>query len=49
VVGNGGGRAALGLAVPTEQSASQMFVGSPEVRTSYMIFEHSGIKSRQSE
>ena len=39
VVGNGGGRAALGLAVPTEQSASQMFVGSPEVRTSYMIFD----------
>jgi hypothetical protein len=37
VVGNGGGKASLGLAVPTEYSASQMFVGSPEVRTSYMI------------
>ncbi len=42
VVGNGGGKASLGLAVPTEQSASQMFVGTPDVRTSYMIYE-SGI------
>ena len=39
VVGNGGGKASLGLAVPTEQSASQMFVGSPDVRTSYMIYD----------
>jgi hypothetical protein len=39
VVGNGGGKASLGLAVPTEQSASQMFVGTPEVRTSYMIYD----------
>lgn len=39
VVGNGGGKANLGLAVPTEQSASQMFVGSPDVRTSYMIYD----------
>jgi hypothetical protein len=39
VVGNGGGKAALGLAVPTEQSASQMFVGTPDVRTSYMIYD----------
>ncbi|MFZ4396558.1 MAG: hypothetical protein ACOYOU_13125, partial [Kiritimatiellia bacterium] len=38
VVGNGGGKASLGLAVPTELSASQMFVGTPEVRTSYMIY-----------
>jgi hypothetical protein len=39
VVGNGGGKASLGLAVPTEQSASQMFMGSPDVRTSYMIYD----------
>jgi len=39
VVGNGGGRASLGLAVPTEDSASQMFIGSPDVRTSYMIYD----------
>ena len=39
VVGNCGGKASLGLAVPTEESASQMFVGSPDVRTSYMIYE----------
>ena len=28
-----------GLAVPTEDSASQMFVGTPDVRTSYMIYD----------
>jgi hypothetical protein len=39
VVGNGGDKASLGLAVPTEQSASQMFVGTPDVRTSYMIYD----------
>ena len=39
VVGNGGGKASLGLAVPTEESASQMFVGTPDVRTSYMIYD----------
>ncbi|MCX6998253.1 MAG: hypothetical protein NTV49_14510 [Kiritimatiellaeota bacterium] len=47
VVGNGGGpstgsgrgNANLGLAVPTEQSATQMFIGSPDVRTSYMIYD----------
>jgi hypothetical protein len=39
VVGTGGGKDSLGLAVPTEQSASQMFVGSPDVRTSYMIYD----------
>jgi len=41
VVGNGTGRSSgnLGLAVPTEQSASQMFLGSPEVKTSYMIYD----------
>ena len=39
VVGNGGGKASLGLAVPTEQSASQMFVGTPDVQTSYMIYD----------
>ena len=47
VVGNGrgpstgSGRASseLGLAVPTEQSAGQMFIGTPDVRTSYMIYD----------
>lgn len=40
VVGSGRGASGrLGLAVPTEQSASQMFIGSPEVRTSYMIYD----------
>ena len=39
VVGNGGGKDALGLAVPTEDSAGQMFVGTPDVRTSYMIYD----------
>ena len=38
VVGNGG-KDSLGLAVPTEASASQMFVGTPDVRTSYMIYD----------
>jgi hypothetical protein len=35
----GPGRGGLGLAVPTEHSAGQMFVGTPEVRTSYMIYD----------
>ena len=41
VVGNGTGKESgkLGLAVPTEQSATQMFIGSPDVRTSYMIYD----------
>ena len=39
VVGNGQGKSGLGLAVPTEQSASQMFIGTPDVRTSYMIYD----------
>ena len=39
VVGNGQGKYGLGLAVPTEQSASQMFIGTPDVRTSYMIYD----------
>ncbi len=39
VVGNGAGKGSLGLAVPTEQSAGQMFIGTPEVRTSYMIYD----------
>jgi len=39
VIGTGAGKSSLGLAVPTEASASQMFVGSPEVRTSYMIYD----------
>jgi hypothetical protein len=39
VVGNGNAEAGLGLAVPTEGSAGQMFLGTPEVRTSYMIYD----------
>lgn len=39
VVGNGRSKSELGLAVPTEQSASQMFIGTPDVRTSYMIYD----------
>jgi hypothetical protein len=41
VVGNGSGKDSgkLGLAVPTEQSATQMFIGTPDVRTSYMIYD----------
>jgi len=39
VVGNSSGRSSgkLGLAVPTEESAGQMFIGTPQVKTSYMI------------
>lgn len=37
--GNGGQRGKLGLAVPTEDSAGQMFIGTPSVRTSYMIYD----------
>jgi len=39
VVGTGRSSGSLGLAVPTEQSASQMFLGAPEVKTSYMIYD----------
>lgn len=39
VVGNGTQRGRLGLAVPTEDSAGQMFIGTPQVRTSYMIYD----------
>jgi len=44
VVGNGAGgqKGKLGLAVPTEDSAGQMFIGSPNVRTSYMIYDGAG-------
>lgn len=35
--GSGGG---LGLAVPTEDSAGQLFLGTPAVRTSYMVFDN---------
>ena len=38
VVGNKSG-GALGLAIPTEETASQLFIGSPEVRTSYMVYD----------
>jgi hypothetical protein len=39
VVGNGSQRGRLGLAVPTEDSAGQMFIGTPDIRTSYMIYD----------
>jgi hypothetical protein len=41
VVGSGSGKASgkLGLAVPTEESAGQMFIGTPNVKTSYMIYD----------
>ena len=41
VVGNGSGTGSgkLGLAVPTEESAGQMFIGTPDVKTSYMIYD----------
>lgn len=38
VIGNGA-KAGVGLAVPTESTASQLFTGSPEVRTSYMVYD----------
>ncbi|MDF7824100.1 hypothetical protein P4B35_08760 [Pontiellaceae bacterium B12227] len=38
VVGSGA-RTGVGLAVPTQANAGQMFIGSPEVRTSYMVFD----------
>ncbi|MBP7830978.1 MAG: hypothetical protein KA248_13785 [Kiritimatiellae bacterium] len=38
VVGSGG-KTGVGLAVPSEQSANQLFIGSPEVRTSYMVYD----------
>jgi hypothetical protein len=37
--GNSGSKGKLGLAVPTEDSAGQMFIGTPSVRTSYMIYD----------
>jgi hypothetical protein len=39
VVGSSKAGASTGLAVPTESLAGQMFVGTPEVRTSYMIYD----------
>ncbi|VGO14631.1 hypothetical protein PDESU_03196 [Pontiella desulfatans] len=38
VVGSGA-RTGVGLAVPTQANAGQMFIGSPEVRTSYMVYD----------
>lgn len=38
VVGSGA-RRGVGLAVPTQSNAGEMFIGSPEVRTSYMVFD----------
>ncbi|MBP7429869.1 MAG: hypothetical protein KBC05_10570 [Candidatus Hydrogenedentes bacterium] len=34
-----GNKSGVGLAVPSEQSANQLFIGSPEVRTSYMVYD----------
>lgn len=38
VIGNGGKGG--NLAVPTEDNAGQLFVGTPQVRTSYMVFDN---------
>jgi hypothetical protein len=38
VVGSGA-RSGVGLAVPTQSNVGEMFIGSPEVRTSYMVFD----------
>jgi len=38
VIGNGGKGG--NLAVPTEDNAGQLFVGAPQVRTSYMVFDN---------
>jgi hypothetical protein len=38
VIGNGGRGG--NLAVPTEDNAGQLFVGTPQVRTSYMVFDN---------
>jgi hypothetical protein len=38
VVGSGG-KNGVGFAVPTEQSANQLFVGTPECRVSYMVYD----------
>ena len=35
----GKGSAGLGLAVATEDTAGQLFLGNPDVRTSYMVFD----------
>ena len=41
VVGNGGKGGSL--AVPTEGTASNLFVGSPEVRASYMVYDDAAV------
>ena len=38
IVGKGGG-GGLGLAVATEATAGQLFLGNPDVRTSYMVYD----------
>lgn len=38
VVGTGGNKG-VGLAVPTEQLAGQLFLGTPDVRTSFMVHD----------
>jgi hypothetical protein len=39
IVGGGSSKSNLGLAVPTEAVAGQLFIGTPEVKTSYMVFD----------
>jgi hypothetical protein len=34
-----GGKGAVGLAVPTEELASGLFLGTPQVKTSYMVYD----------
>ena len=38
VVGSGA-KSGVGLAMPTQANAGELFIGSPEVRTSYMVFD----------
>jgi len=40
IVGGGSAKSGLGLAVPTEAVAGQLFIGTPEVKTSYMVFDN---------
>jgi len=35
----GSGKGATGLAIPTEENVGQLFLGTPEVKTSYMVYD----------
>ena len=39
IVGPAAGKAGLGVAVPAEDSAGRLFIGSPTVKTSYMVYD----------